>query len=1553
MATGGGFFGYFPFIPFYPFDYHSILLAASINNHNESAFLAFDKELDSIFSFIPYPPFFEIEYAYTVGDPILVTATPPSPSSLSKKVIQHPLIDRPLIADNGNVVVTESTGIGDGRSLVLYNKTLTSKVTIASSSSGDLGSQPGISDDGKVIAFYGKDNNGVGIFTWIEGLITRVAGISNNDGILEPWETYSDLNNNGLFDASNGEVDVSLFSGFEDDSRVGVSVDRQGVVQLAYIGLDASGKTGIYTSSVYPSVNSPSIVTTPIDIVKVGETPPNFPGVVQNVELYDPINTQGQVAFWANTTAGEVIATAKPSGIIVENSWETAQNGILVFTVRLSDPLTEDLTLNYFTLDSSANSTGIDDELVDFQEMMGTLTFKAGNLLPEEGEIQINLLDNEGNLNNGVFEFFARNTAYKNWPNKGEDIDRVGDKPDTIDDLGYRVDKFFDDPSTDFQAVGLTSAENFYLILSNPSTGSFINAQQSETVLLDRIKDDLGNDTDSQAYTNAESIITQLSNSGQAWTFAKGIIYDEERSPVLAVRGTEPTGPSGPLGIPLDLFDDTNPKGVGFDQFVTNFGQVSDWLQEVSQPEKDEDDNPLLNFKPNITGHSLGGALTQFIAAEYTATAESSFNLGNVVTFNSPAISETGAEKIDLNRVDSITHNIMSSDLVSMAGDDYLLGSIVNLFNYFSIPTSAIDAITVVGVHSTPMYLPTNGSSTKPSPLSLQLLSSSEASSFFFTYLPDPDYFAFLVTVDLVTKLLPFPIIASLIAPALVFRGTTELGRQIAGSIIRDIVAEIEKTVSAVQAGIDAFNSAINYSPTAWQTVIDAAEFVLQIFEPSTPQVELLSNTGAGDLDSALLLAKNQLTQFANSGTFDSGIVTVFGNELDTQVANTLKQQWSANDFSNLPTIQIVPDAQIGGNNGVFTASGEIYISDTFLDQNSNNVGAIVNVLLEEIGHWVDTQVNEFDASGDEGEIFASLAQGITLTPQQLNTLKNENDFVTLSLEQPSTFDENKIDNFWKAIDFFVKESWEALAVYPDAAWIAMRSWGETGWSAVSQWTPEQWTATKQWTPAQWQATKQFTEDDWDHVFQPPTNTPPQATNDTAITTEDTPVNINVLANDSDADGNPLTLSLATPPNNGIATINDNGTPTNPSDDFLIYTPNANFNGTDILTYQISDGTATATATVQVTVNPVNDVPVLQNTIADQTILETVPFSYTLANNTFTDIDTGDILTYSVSTLPDGLSFDAATRIFSGTPTDTSAGTYNITVTATDTAGANANDTFTLTILNTVNGTSNSEILTGTDGIDYIYGKEGNDTLNGGSGNDLLDGEIGNDRSVGGMGDDTYIVDTIYDVIVEAVSQGKDTVQSSANHTLTANVEDLTLTGTANSNGTGNNLDNLVTGNSGNNLLKGLGGNDTLNGGLGNDTLIGGAGNDLLIGGEGSDSFLFGSGAVFSVSSFGVDSITDYLKGTDKLALSKLSFNALTTAINTTLQVSEFATITTDLVNEVTLASASSAKLVYNQSTGNLLYNQNGATTGLGSGGLFATLSGTPILDASDFLVQA
>jgi Ca2+-binding RTX toxin-like protein len=119
-----------------------------------------------------------------------------------------------------------------------------------------------------------------------------------------------------------------------------------------------------------------------------------------------------------------------------------------------------------------------------------------------------------------------------------------------------------------------------------------------------------------------------------------------------------------------------------------------------------------------------------------------------------------------------------------------------------------------------------------------------------------------------------------------------------------------------------------------------------------------------------------------------------------------------------------------------------------------------------------------------------------------------------------------------------------------------------------------------------------------------------------------------------------------------------------------------------------------------------------------------------------------------------------------------------------------------------------------------------NNILTGNSKNNALNGGTGNDTMIGGAGNDTYSVNAAGDVVTEGAGAGTDNVNASINYTLGANVEHLTLTGSANTSGTGNTQNNKLTGNSGNNTLIGNGGADTLTGGGGADTLTGGTGVD-------------------------------------------------------------------------------------------------------------------------------
>ncbi|WPB86022.1 hypothetical protein [Sediminicoccus rosea] len=165
----------------------------------------------------------------------------------------------------------------------------------------------------------------------------------------------------------------------------------------------------------------------------------------------------------------------------------------------------------------------------------------------------------------------------------------------------------------------------------------------------------------------------------------------------------------------------------------------------------------------------------------------------------------------------------------------------------------------------------------------------------------------------------------------------------------------------------------------------------------------------------------------------------------------------------------------------------------------------------------------------------------------------------------------------------------------------------------------------------------------------------------------------------------------------------------------------------------------------------------------------------------------------------------------------------------TVTLAANVENLVLLAPARTGTGNGLANLITGNDLGNTLNGGLGDDTLVGGRGADALSGGAGADRMEGGAGNDVYSVDDAGDVVVEAALGGTDMVKASIGWTLGADLENLTLLGTAGLTGTGNARANAITGNAGANLLAGLDGNDTLDGGLGADTMEGGAGQDSYL----------------------------------------------------------------------------------------------------------------------------
>lgn len=142
--------------------------------------------------------------------------------------------------------------------------------------------------------------------------------------------------------------------------------------------------------------------------------------------------------------------------------------------------------------------------------------------------------------------------------------------------------------------------------------------------------------------------------------------------------------------------------------------------------------------------------------------------------------------------------------------------------------------------------------------------------------------------------------------------------------------------------------------------------------------------------------AVKKLTEFSSDARFESQIRSVFGNDIETDIVRNLLQ--NVVEGEDIPTIAILPAAEINGANGTFAAENNtIYLAQEYLESNdSENVS---NLLLEELGHYIDWRLNETDSPEDEGAIFSALVRGENLSKLRLQQLKAEDDFAITAVD--------------------------------------------------------------------------------------------------------------------------------------------------------------------------------------------------------------------------------------------------------------------------------------------------------------------------------------------------------------------------------------------------------------------------------------------------------------------------------------------------------------------------------------------------------------------------
>lgn len=365
----------------------------------------------------------------------------------------------------------------------------------------------------------------------------------------------------------------------------------------------------------------------------------------------------------------------------------------------------------------------------------------------------------------------------------------------------------------------------------------------------------------------------------------------------------------------------------------------------------------------------------------------------------------------------------------------------------------------------------------------------------------------------------------------------------------------------------------------------------------------------------------------------------------------------------------------------------------------------------------------------------------------------------------------------------------------------------------------------------------------------------------------------------------------------------------------LVFKTLANANGNaGTFSYSVTDGTNTQSQTVTLQITSVNDAPIVANLLVDQSSPEDTDVSFTLPANSFSDVD-NDSLTLSATLandtpLPIWLSFNAATRTFTGKPPLNFNGTLSIKVTASDGA-LSVSDTFDLVITPvndapTISSIANQTAFQNTPGqvtsvgpISFTIGDVDN---------------LASSLTVTATSSNTTLIPN-GNIVLGGSGTSRTLTFTPANNQfgtaiITVNVSDgslitpTTFTVNVGRNLNGGNGKDPINGTAGNDRIDGGNGDDTLFGGAGNDILLGGNGNDVLRGGAGNDTLNGGSGndTFVLASGEGTDTIQDFQNGVDKIGLAGgLTYSQLTIQQDGTRIKISFGTEVLAYLNGVTL----------------------------------------------------
>jgi Ca2+-binding RTX toxin-like protein len=208
-----------------------------------------------------------------------------------------------------------------------------------------------------------------------------------------------------------------------------------------------------------------------------------------------------------------------------------------------------------------------------------------------------------------------------------------------------------------------------------------------------------------------------------------------------------------------------------------------------------------------------------------------------------------------------------------------------------------------------------------------------------------------------------------------------------------------------IDSDIDAVNETVTNASADWNSKTDSvkerAKTQSVSFYFSKHRHRSVKNLGTFEttVSEAIAQATADLKQFATDSNMMTKMRKVFGDDWTAKEGRKLMKRLASDDQSKTPlfNLEILSGSKLKAQGAFAAQTNTIYLSKQFLKRNAGNPDAVATVLLEEIGHYIDAQLNQSETPGDEGSLFAALVEGRNLSKQQRQMLKTGNDFGALT----------------------------------------------------------------------------------------------------------------------------------------------------------------------------------------------------------------------------------------------------------------------------------------------------------------------------------------------------------------------------------------------------------------------------------------------------------------------------------------------------------------------------------------------------------------------------